>query len=413
MRPPSTRKIVKLRDLAEIVLTPLALLPRGCTSSFMRFFGYKQQKPTNYNEWLESNRVTKQKPRSKLVFLCCGVLALSGVVFIYGQSGKEIVKDAPARSITHENTPTKTPASDIGKVALQAYDFVVQISTMVYEADGSSSLIATGSGVVASADGYIITNNHVVDGADQIMVRFSSEVNPVTAVLVGVAPETDLAVLKIDRSELTYAKFSANESVNVGDLALAVGYSLAIDGLPSLTSGIISGTDRAVDTGDTVLSDLVQTDAALSSGNSGGPLLNSTGNIIGISTMVATGGETDYISNIGFAVSGDKVIATFNKLTTQGTAIDFKKGVLGIEVASRTDGGTGAIINAVRSGSAAETAGLKQGDIITDVNGRKVYSSTSIIGIIKELEEGSIVSISVERELQTLVFNVTLGPVVS
>ena len=157
----------------------------------------------------------------------------------------------------------------------------------------------------------------------------------------------------------------------------------------------------------------MQTDAALSSGNSGGPLLNSTGNIIGISTMVATGGETDYISNIGFAVSGDKVIATFNKLTTQGTVIDFKKGVLGIEVASRTDGGTGAIINAVRPGSAAEIAGLKQGDIVTDVNGRKVYSSTSIIGIIKELEEGSIVSVSVERELETLVFNVTLGPAIN
>lgn len=379
----------------------------------MRFFGYNKHKPTNYNEWLESNRVTQQKPRGKWAFLALSTVVVAGLSIIYGQSSEEVFIDTPAQSITYESAPNESPTSDIGKVALQAYDFVVQISTLVYETDGSSSLVATGSGVVASADGYIITNNHVVDGADKIMVRFSNEVNPVSAVLIGVAPETDLAVVKIDRSDLTYAKFSANESVNVGDLALAVGYSLAIDGLPSLTSGIISGTDRAVDTGDTVLSDLVQTDAALSSGNSGGPLLNSTGNIIGISTMVATGGETDYISNIGFAVSGDKVIATFNKLTTQGTVIDFKKGVLGIEVASRTDGGTGAIINAVRPGSAAEIAGLKQGDIVTDVNGRKVYSSTSIIGIIKELEEGSIVSVSVERELETLVFNVTLGPAIN
>ena len=379
----------------------------------MRFFGYNKHKPTNYNEWLESNRVTQQKPRGKWAFLALSTVVLASLSIIYGQSSEEVFIDTPAQSITYESAPNESPTSDIGKVALQAYDFVVQISTIVYETDGSSSLVATGSGVVASADGYIITNNHVVDGADKIMVRFSNEVNPVSAVLIGVAPETDLAVVKIDRSDLTYAKFSANESVNVGDLALAVGYSLAIDGLPSLTSGIISGTDRAVDTGDTVLSDLVQTDAALSSGNSGGPLLNSTGNIIGISTMVATGGETDYISNIGFAVSGDKVIATFNKLTTQGTVIDFKKGVLGIEVASRTDGGTGAIINAVRPGSAAEIAGLKQGDIVTDVNGRKVYSSTSIIGIIKELEEGSIVSVSVERELETLVFNVTLGPAIN
>lgn len=379
----------------------------------MRFFGYNKHKPTNYNEWLESNRVTQQKPRGKWAFLALSTVVVAGLSIIYGQSSEEVFIDTPAQSITYESAPNESPTSDIGKVALQAYDFVVQISTIVYETDGSSSLVATGSGVVASADGYIITNNHVVDGADKIMVRFSNEVNPVSAVLIGVAPETDLAVVKIDRSDLTYAKFSANESVNVGDLALAVGYSLAIDGLPSLTSGIISGTDRAVDTGDTVLSDLVQTDAALSSGNSGGPLLNSTGNIIGISTMVATGGETDYISNIGFAVSGDKVIATFNKLTTQGTVIDFKKGVLGIEVASRTDGGTGAIINAVRPGSAAEIAGLKQGDIVTDVNGRKVYSSTSIIGIIKELEEGSIVSVSVERELETLVFNVTLGPAIN
>lgn len=379
----------------------------------MRFFGYNKHKPTNYNEWLESNRVTQQKPRGKWAFLALSTVVVAGLSIIYGQSSEEVFIDTPAQSITYESAPNESPTSDIGKIALQAYDFVVQISTIVYETDGSSSLVATGSGVVASADGYIITNNHVVDGADKIMVRFSNEVNPVSAVLIGVAPETDLAVVKIDRSDLTYAKFSANESVNVGDLALAVGYSLAIDGLPSLTSGIISGTDRAVDTGDTVLSDLVQTDAALSSGNSGGPLLNSTGNIIGISTMVATGGETDYISNIGFAVSGDKVIATFNKLTTQGTVIDFKKGVLGIEVASRTDGGTGAIINAVRPGSAAEIAGLKQGDIVTDVNGRKVYSSTSIIGIIKELEEGSIVSVSVERELETLVFNVTLGPAIN
>ena len=379
----------------------------------MRFFGYNKHKPTNYNEWLESNRVTQQKPRGKWAFLALSTVVLASLSIIYGQSSEEVFIDTPAQPITYESAPNESPTSDIGKVALQAYDFVVQISMIVYETDGSSSLVATGSGVVASADGYIITNNHVVDGADKIMVRFSNEVNPVSAVLIGVAPETDLAVVKINRSDLTYAKFSANESVNVGDLALAVGYSLAIDGLPSLTSGIISGTDRAVDTGDTVLSDLVQTDAALSSGNSGGPLLNSTGNIIGISTIVATGGETDYISNIGFAVSGDKVIATFNKLTTQGTVIDFKKGVLGIEVASRTDGGTGAIINAVRPGSAAEIAGLKQGDIITDVSGRKVYSSTSIIGIIKELEEGSIVSVSVERELETLVFNVTLGPVIN
>ena len=172
-----------------------------------------------------------------------------------------------------------------------------------------------GTGIVLSADGYIITNAHVVEGATSIAVTVNGDPTPRVATLVASAPASDIAVLKLANTDgLVAAPLGSSEDLRVGDTVLAIGNALALEGGLSVTQGIVSALDRSIDTDSGSLDNLIQTDAAISSGNSGGALVNAYGKVVGINTAVAASSSGVQASNIGFAISIDDAAALARQL---------------------------------------------------------------------------------------------------
>ncbi|MFM9112577.1 MAG: S1C family serine protease, partial [Actinomycetota bacterium] len=228
------------------------------------------------------------------------VVVLALVVGFLGGVGGSIVAgelDLGSSSTSSSNAPvqlSEVGADDpsigdtvIAQVANVLADSVVTISSVVD--DGFESGEATGTGVVLTADGEILTNAHVVDGASEVRVRFAGETEPRMAKVTASEIGNDLALLKIDATGLKPVTFAQPDTVRVGDTVVAIGYALALDGGPTVTSGIISALKRTIVTDSGALNGLIQTDAPISSGNSGGPLVNLRGEVVGINTAVARG----------------------------------------------------------------------------------------------------------------------------
>lgn len=372
------------------------------------------KKPDNYSDWVESLR---SKPlRGKFSLLSKSIVVFSLPLLVIGLWGRGDTStnngSLPEIVVTVNETAGAAKSVPATSAAVaKAYKFVVSIHVAGGESDRESAFEASGSGVVVSMDGYIVTNKHVVENATTIYVRFNGETESLKAAMVGMSPDSDLAVLKVERTGLVSGVFTKNNTVSVGDSVIAVGYSIALDGLPSVSKGIVSGVDRTLRDGDAILNEMVQTDAALSSGNSGGPLLNEEGNIVGINTLVLDGGMSDYISNIGFAISSDKVVASVQALTRGAVAnvAMNKPGFLGVNVRERPQGALGVIVERIEPGSGAQLAGVTVGDIIVSVNEKPVYSTVGILGILKDLKEGDGVTISILRKDVPIAFEVVLG----
>ncbi|MDH4067561.1 MAG: trypsin-like peptidase domain-containing protein [Dehalococcoidia bacterium] len=254
-----------------------------------------------------------------------------------------------------------------------------------------------GSGIIISPDGYVVTNNHVVEGANKVTVTLSSG-NTYEATLVGTDAETDLAVVKIDASGLDYLHFLTNslEQLGVLDPVVAVGNALALPGGPTWTLGVVSNLGRSieVDTG-VVLKDIIQTDAAINAGNSGGPLVNMAGQVVGINVAIASNAE-----NIGFAISTDTAIPVVQSLINEGKVV---RPWLGVSVATVTPAiqqyyhlsvDTGALITSVTSGSPADEAGLRAGDVITKLGDGDVNTADDLISAIGSHQIGDQVEIT-------------------
>lgn len=277
-----------------------------------------------------------------------------------------------------------------------------------------SSDSGTGTGIIVSPTGEVLTNQHVIDGAREVRVRLYGATSPIVADVVSEDAGNDMALLKMrNQSGLTPAVFADPDSVAVGDPVVAVGYALALDGGPSVTSGIISALNRTLQLDSEVfLNALIQTDAAISSGNSGGPLINLKGEVVGINTAVANGGFNSSANNIGFAIGVAEVKRVVEILrTTQGGA-NRQQGFLGISLGSRTDGGSGAVIGEVTEGSPAETAGVKVGDIVLEINNQPITGDTSLVAIIRDSAPGEEIEIVVERDgsRRTLTATLTARP---
>lgn len=200
---------------------------------------------------------------------------------------------------------------DIAAAVASVGDSVVSISTTVtvrrgpFVQEGSGA----GTGLVISDDGLVITNAHVVDGADAIEVTIGTESAPRSATLVAADPSSDIAVLQLDDTDgLVVAPIGDSGSLAVGDDVIAIGNALALEGGMSVTRGIVSALGRRIETADGVLTGLVQTDAAISSGNSGGPLVDAAGRVVGINTAVATSSGSVAASNIGFVIPIDRAL---------------------------------------------------------------------------------------------------------
>ena len=281
------------------------------------------------------------------------------------------------------------------------------------QGDGSIRERSLGSGVIVDAKGYILTNRHVVEKADRIRVRFEDDPPGVQhdAKVIGTDQETDLAVIKVEVDHpLPAAKMGNSDGMQVGDWVLAIGSPFGQQG--TVTAGIVSAKGRDIVPG-RQFQTFIQTDAAINPGNSGGPLVNLNGEVIGINTAILS--ETNAYAGIGFALPSKTVVDVYNQLT--GPEHKVSRGSIGImfdavenpAIARVYGSGSGVPISSVVAGSPADQAGLKVGDTITSVDGKKVTKGTELVADIAARKPGSKVSLSFLRNGKPQETSVTIA----
>ena len=294
----------------------------------------------------------------------------------------------------------------VAQVVNMLADSVVTINSQISDATGEGD--ASGTGVVLTADGEILTNAHVVEGATKVSVRFAGETEPRTATVLASDPGNDLALLKIVATNLKPATFAQPGTIRIGDQVIAIGYALALDGGPSVTSGIISALKRTIITESGALNGLIQTDAAISSGNSGGPLVNLRGEVVGINTAVARSDDNQAANNVGFSISVDEIGPVLEQLRSQASGVARQEGFLGVGLAARTDGGQGAIITSVQPDSPASLAGIQEDDIVLSVDGEPIDGQAGLVASIRDAAPGQTVEIEILRGIKRLTVKATL-----
>ena len=292
-------------------------------------------------------------------------------------------------------------------VATRLANSVVTVLSTLGETDVGGRSV--GTGVVLTSNGEILTNAHVVEGATSVVVRFAGETEPRVAKIMATDIGNDLALIKVEATGLVAATFAKPGSVKIGDAVIAIGYALALDGGPTVTSGIVSAMKRTIETESGALNSLIQTDAAISSGNSGGPLVNLNGEVVGINTAVARGDSESAATNIGFSISVDEVLIVIEQLRAQANGVERREGFLGVGLTGREDGGQGAIITDVRAGSPADGAGIVVNDIVLSVDGEPIDGQAGLVAAIRDAVPGQKVKIEISRDGERMTFEATLA----
>lgn len=288
------------------------------------------------------------------------------------------------------------------------------VTVVTNESVGNSfggTVQASGSGVIISQDGHIITNNHVVEGGSSVAVIYSDGTR-VNASVVGTDPLTDIAVLKVDGQVPAFVPFGDSNALNLGEWVIAIGSPLG-NYRGSVTVGVVSGMNRTVD--GTQQENLIQTDAAINHGNSGGPLINLAGQIVGINTLVVrdtVGGAP--AEGLGFAVPSNTVRSVAEQLISRGR-IDYPFiGISYSEVTPQLAGEMnlttkqGVIVTQITSGSPAARAGLQMRDVITAIDNNPIDENNSLRSILFKYHVGDQVTLTVERGGQTIQVKITL-----
>ena len=378
----------------------------------------------------------KKKSAAKKVALIAGALALTLCVGVGGgllgaslagsnptevsttSTSSESSKNENSESALNitqasdsETTPTTTQ-----EVAAKVRDSVVEITTEITTYDsyyGQYVSQAAGSGAIISEDGYIITNNHVIEDANTITVRLTNS-KTYTAKLIGKDATLDVALLKIDETGLTAATFGDSSKLSVGQTAIAIGNPLGQLG-GTVTDGIISALDREIELEGKTMN-LLQTNAAINPGNSGGGLFDSNGNLIGI--VVAKSSSTTSgtsVEGLGFAIPANDVVDILEDLKTKGYVSG--RGSLGVNIVSintenamfmyRVDK-EGVYVTAVTSGSAAEKAGIKVGDCITKFEDKEITEATDLTSQLSKHKAGEKVKLTIYRDGKEQEIEVTL-----
>ncbi|WIM95683.1 trypsin-like peptidase domain-containing protein [Actinoplanes oblitus] len=345
-----------------------------------------------------------------LVALLSGGVGAATALAMHDDNG------APALQSGNSSVTRVVDRSSLAQIASAVQDSVVSITTQSGE----------GSGVVLSADGYIVTNNHVVASAtgDTVNIIFADG-KKATATIVGTDPRTDLAVVKASGvSGLKAATFGDSSKMEVGDTVLALGSPLGLEG--SVTAGIISAKDRTIESGGedqqgqgqdpfggsqqqqqqsgtTTMTGLLQTDAPINPGNSGGALVNTNGEVIGINSAIATSGQSSGNIGLGFSIPSNKATAVAKALM-EGKKVSHP--ALGVSVTTAENGG--ALVSQVVANSAAAKAGIQQGDVITKVDGKEIAQSDDLVAAVQTGEVGQKMTISFTRNGAAKSVTVTL-----
>ena len=307
------------------------------------------------------------------------------------------IKTKTVRTVSN-NLPKRNPFSDL--FGLDPDDFFGNGNGM-----RSMPELASGSGVIISNDGYIVTNNHVVDGADEVTVTLSNR-KSFKAKVVGADPASDIAVVKVDAQGLPFLLYGNSDDVKVGQWVLAVGYPLTLE--TTVTAGIVSAKGRTLDINkrqsQTPIESFIQTDAAVNPGNSGGPLINTQGQLIGINSAIAspTGSYAGYSFTIPVNIV-KKIVSDIMKFGTPQRAflgIQYPRDNMSEDQKKEAGikDGEGVYVMDVTPDGAASRAGLKKGDIITKLNNTQIITGAEMVGLIATYSPGEKVSVTYRRD---------------
>lgn len=351
-----------------------------------------------------------RRGRGRLAALVVGLCLLSGVIGgVAGQLAQDRIHLAGTTLPEPGPGATQRPAGSVANIAAVALPSIVTIKV-----DAGSEGSATGSGFVIDGKGHVLTNNHVVEpGVNGDIQIVLSNGDTEKATIVGRDASYDLAVLKIQRTDLTPLQLGQSDKVVVGDQVIAIGAPLGLD--QTVTTGIVSALNRPVTPGEgseASFINAIQTDAAINPGNSGGPLLDMSGKVIGVNSAIArvpgTTGSTGGSIGLGFAIPSDQARRTADQLIATGKATH---PVIGVKL-DRTFSGDGAQVvdspDAVTSGGPAAKAGVKAGDVIVGFEGKRIRTPDQLIVSIRARAVGDTVSLKVQRDGKELDLQMTL-----
>ena len=411
---------------------------------------FKSAKPTVTETSYKEFRNSEKRPKSsgsgfgKTVILpfFCGML---GTVLVIGtcisvpnikeRIIKQLVTTNNSSSTSGENN-SNTSNINTQLISLQGYSDTgvgvakkVQPSIVAITVEYSvnsifnrtpSTATARGSGIIISEDGYILTNNHVINSsssnkdafyeigkANKVIVKLYNDDTEYKGEIIGTDSQTDLAVIKIDKTDLTAAELGDSDSVQVGEFSMAIGSPLGLDN--SVTAGIVSAVNREVSDEDGNKYVAIQTDAAINSGNSGGALVNSKGQVIGVNTLKLSGTS---VEGIGFAIPINATKDIYNQLIQYSKVKRPYVGISGIdldkETAERNNLVIGVYVKTVDDFSAAEKAGIKPGDVIIEAEGKKIKNMDELNEIKNKKQIGDTLKLKIYRDGKEKEVTVTL-----
>ena len=386
-----------------------------------------------FNEGFKQLNPKKKKNNQIFVPFLSGALGASlvvGLCFGVPEVKTKLLNSGEDISKVQTSTSSSSISSDLidlveySKTSVAVADKVlpsivgIKIKYTVNSIFGTSESEATGSGIIISKDGYIITNNHVVstessssyyeiEKASKMTVNLYNDPTEYEATIIGTDEYTDLAVIKIDAPNLTPATFGNSDNVKVGEFAMAIGCPLGLES--TVTSGIISAVNRSVSDGYGVEYNCLQTDAAINSGNSGGALVNSNGEVIGINTLKLSGTG---VEGMGFAIPINSTTDVINQLIEFQTVKRPYIGISSIAVdettSKRYNIPLGIYVYTIENDSPASKCGLQKGDIITKINGVEVKSVNELNKEKNKYDIGSTITLTIHRNGETLELPITL-----
>ena len=308
---------------------------------------------------------------------------------------------------TGNQLPTQGPLNP-SEIYAKNVDAVVAVNALIQKSGGYGE--SAGSGFIISADGYVATNCHVIDGASQVTIT-THKGDSLEAKIVGKDATNDVALLKVEGEDLPFATLGSSDELVVGDMVAAIGNPLG-ELTSTLTVGYVSAKDRIVDTDGSVIN-MLQTDAAINAGNSGGPLFNTKGEVIGIITAKYSGstGSGTSIEGLGFAIPVDDITMILSDLKEFGyvTSAYLGVSVRDVDASGQSYGlPAGAYVVQVVKGNAADKAGIRVGDIIVNLGGYEIDSLTTLTRVLRRLDAGQTVSVTVYRSGQEKILTITL-----